>query len=460
VHRTLGLLLVVAAPALVACGAPSERGASDAGTPPADAGAPADAAPVDAGALDASVSPDGGVDPTPSGPLLYPAGARHSPIPREVGDAMRAIAARAARRDDVLAKIGDSITVSTSFLQCFAGTRVDLGGRDALRATIDHFIAGDAGGSDPFTRVSLAAGVGWTASRAITGDPSPLAQELAAVTPRFAAVMYGTNDVGFVDYDAYARNMAAIVDALVANGTVPLLSSIPPRDDDASADRRVPIYGSLVRALAASRGVPFVDFHGELLPIPDHGLAGDGVHPQASSLGACVLTDAGLQEAANVRNLITLEQLDRARRVVLGGEPALDGDASVTRLRGAGTAADPFVIDALPFAHAIDTRTEGEAAVARWPGCSDADESGREVRFLLQLDAPATITAVVASGTGADLDVHVVPAGSEGAACAARDNREVTIALGAGAWEIVADTFASGGTPRGGPAIVVVHARP
>lgn len=456
-HRTLALLAVLwLALTLGGCGEPSGRGEPD----PHDAGAPGDAAPPDGGPGDASApAPDGGVEPpAPAGPLLYPAGTRHSPVPREVGAAMRAIAARASRRDDVLAKIGDSITVSTSFLHCFAGTRVDLDGRDALRATIDHFAAGDAGSSDPFTRASLAAGVGWTASRAITGDPSPLAQELAAIGPRFAVVMYGTNDVGFVDYDAYARNMTAIADALAESGTVPLLSSIPPRDDDAAADRRVPIFGSIVRALAASRGVPFVDFHRELLAIPDHGLASDGVHPQASSLGACVLTSAGLEEAANVRNLLTLEQLDRARRVVVGGEIELDPDAP--RLAGRGTAGDPYRVEALPFALAIDTRSEGEAVVDRWTGCSDADESGREVRFAFELDAPATITAVVASGTGADVDVHVAPAGSDGSACVARDNREITVSLGAGAWEVVADTFTAGGTPQAGPAIVVVHASP
>lgn len=443
--------------ALAACDDPAAR-TGDAGIEGRDAqihdaGAPADAAipPVDA-----ALPPDAGPPPW-AGPVLYPGDRRHSPIPLELGDAMRAIAARGARADDVLAKVGDSITVSSSFLHCFAGTRVDLDGRDALQATLDHFRAGDAAGTDPFRRESLAAGVGWTASRALMGDPSPLASELAVISPRFAVVMYGTNDAGFVDHDTYARNMTAITDALIAGGTIPVLSSIPPRDDSTTADARVPLFGGIVRALAASRGVPFVDYHRELLAIPGHGLASDGVHPQASSLGACVLTPAGLEAGANVRNLLTLEALDRARRVVLGGEDALDPDAP--RLAGAGTRADPFVVASLPFAHAIDTRTDGESAIDRWDACSTADESGPEVRFRFVLDAPARITALVASGAGADLDLHVVAAEGGPESCIARDNRELTLDLAAGAYDLVADTFASTAGPLAGEGHVVLVLR-
>jgi hypothetical protein len=454
--RTLSLvastLLAAGAVTLGACGEPLP--ATDASSPPVDAaptdgGSPADASPPS----DAAILPDGG-PPPPTGPILYPSDRRHSPLPLELADGLRAIATRASRTDDVLAKVGDSITVSTSFVQCFAGTRVDLDGRDALRATLDHFAAGDAAGTDPFRRESLAAGVGWTASRAITGDPSPLTAELAAISPRFAVVMYRTNDAGFVDYDAYGRNMTAIADALLAAGVVPILSSIPPRDDSASADARVAPFNGIVRALAASRGVPFVDYHRELLAIPDHGLAGDGVHPQASALGACVLTAAGLEEGANVRNLLTLEALDRARRVVLDGEASLDDDAP--RLAGAGTRADPYVVASLPFAHTIDTRVEGEAAIDRWDACSTADESGPEVRFRFVLDAPARITAVVASGAGADLDLHIVTAAGGPESCIARDNRELTLDLAAGAYDLVADTFATSTAPLPGEAHIVL----
>lgn len=416
-------------------------------------GADVDGGPVDGGMPDAG-PPDAG----PAGPVLYPFETRHSPLPAELTDALQALAARSPdRRDDVFAKVGDSITVSPTFLACFTGGTVDLGGRDALRTSIDHFAAGDAAGSDPFRRVSSAAGVGWSAGRVLMGTPSELQRELDALHPRFASLMYGTNDVGFVDLDTFGRNMTTIVDTMLAAGTIPILSSIPPRDDDATADARVPIFNLLVRALAQSRGVPFVDYHRELLPLPDHGLAAsDGIHP-ASSMGGCVLTPAGLRAGANVRNLLVLEALDRARRVVVLGEDALD--ASAPRLAGTGSTADPFVVASLPFAAHGDTRTMGEMRVDRWDGCSTADESGRELRFRFHLDAPARITAAVSSGAGADLDVHLVRAGSDGAGCVARDNRQLDAELGAGDWDLVVDTFAGASGPLSGEGLVAILAR-
>lgn len=467
------LALGLASLALAACSTPLGAGtdaatradaARDAGPELADAASPLDAhdpaidvGPVDAGSADASAPDAGPPDAGPLGPVLYPFETRHSPLPEDVADELRALAARTpGRRDDVFAKVGDSITVSTAFLACFTGGTVDLAGRDALRASIDHFAAGDAAGTDPFRRVSSAAGVGWSASRVLMGSPSPLTAELDALRPRFASLMYGTTDVGFVDLDAFGRNMTAIVDAMLAAGTIPVLSSIPPRDDDAGADARVPLFNLLVRALAEGRRVPFVDFHRELLPLAGHGLAGDGIHP-ASSMGGCVLTPAGLRAGSNVRNLLVLEALDRLRRVVVLGEDALD--ASAPRLSGSGTASAPFLVPSLPFAAHADTRTMGEARVDRWDGCSTANELGPEVRYRFHLDAPTRITAAVSSGAGADLDVHVVPAGSMGAECVARDNRQVDLDLAAGDWELVVDTFAGASGPLPGEALVLLLPR-
>lgn len=457
-HRLAGMLVCLT-------GCVTEIGShADASRTPIDASADErDALSLDdALAIDAGAAIDGGSgsgsdagppDAGPTGPRVYPYETRHSPIDPALANELRAVAsAHPDRRDDVFAKVGDSITVSTAFLGCFTGGTVDLDGREALRASIDHFRVGDAAGTDPFRRVSLAAGVGWSASRVRMGDPSPLDQELSALRPRFASLMYGTNDVGFVDVDAFGRNMTSIVDAMLAEGTLPILSSIPPRDDDAMADRRVPIFNGIVRALATSRGVPFVDLHRELVPLADHGLAGDGIHPQAS-MGGCVLTAAGLRAGTNVRNLLVLEALDRLRRVVVEGEDAID--TSTPRLDGTGTRDDPFVVDSLPFAAHLDTRTMGEALVARWD-CSTADEGGSEVRYRFHLDARTSLSAVVSSGAGADLDVHVVPSGSA-RACIARDNRQVEIALDPGDYDLVIDTFrgASGALPGEGFVVLV-----
>ena len=164
--------------------------------------------PVDAGA--------GGADGLVEGPARYPADRTLSPITPSVAAHLRAIGT--GGQPDVFAKVGASATASESFLHCFAGTRVDLAGRVELQPALDFFRGGDAAGTTPFDRTSLSAVVGMSAGWAISGDPSPLESELAAIDPRLAVVMYGTNDIQLRNLPAYADNLLTLTDELIAAG--------------------------------------------------------------------------------------------------------------------------------------------------------------------------------------------------------------------------------------------------
>lgn len=442
-------LLVLAVLASASCDGeviPRDVDAQDAAVH--DAG-PARDAGVDA---ETDAATDAGADAGPPGPVLYPADRRHSPLPADLVDGLAAVAARDdGLADDVFMKVGDSITVSSFFLHCFASDAVDLDGRP-LDETWAHFSGGDAAGTTPWERGSLAAEVGWSANAALAGDPSPLAREHDALVPRFAVVMFGTNDVGYRRTQAFARDLWTIADRLLARGTIPLMSTIPPRDDSADADADVPLYNLAIRAIAQGHGVPLVDFHRELAPLPGHGLSGDGVHPQVHAGGGCVLTDEALQQGYDVRNLITLEQLDRARRALAGEAP----DPDPPRLHGAGTADDPHLVEALPFAATTDTSTSAEPAADVY-ACDDADESGPARVFRLELSAPATVTAAALSAPGVDVDVHLLRDAVRGDACVARDDRVLRASVDAGTWLVVVDTYVNGaGESRPGEALVLV----
>ena len=79
--------------------------------------------------------------------------------------------------------------------------------------------------------------------------------------------------------------MLEIADRLIADGVIPILSSVPPRDDNATADLEVPRYNAVVRGIAQALQVPFIDYHFSLLPLPKHGLGGDKLHPSAYVAG-------------------------------------------------------------------------------------------------------------------------------------------------------------------------------
>jgi hypothetical protein len=152
----------------------------------------------------------------------------------------------------------------------------------------------------------------------------------------------------------------------------------------------------------------------------------------------CALTPAGLNAGHNVHNLAVLEALARAKEAVAAGVAA---DASGPRRSGTGLPGDELRIDALPFVDFRDTRREGVARIASYPGCgSTTNEAGREVLYRLELAQPTNVRAFVISLGAADIDLHVLSSPS-GEGCVSRNDRVVTRQLAAGTWWLSLDTF-------------------
>ncbi|MCA9539828.1 MAG: hypothetical protein KC620_13115 [Myxococcales bacterium] len=412
-------------------------------------------------AIDVDAAPEPDAAPV-EGPARYPTDQTQSPITPHVAANLRAIADRAPHQDDVFAKVGASATASLAFLHCFGGNRIDLDGRDALQPTLDAFRAGDAAGDDPFSRTSLCATVGWSAGAAISGDPSPLQQEVDAIDPRFAVIMYGTNDIEQRDIDRYGGNLLTLVDTLTEQGIIPVISSVMPRDDNADSDALVPSYNAVVRGVAESRQIPFIDFYRELLPLPDHGLGDDMLHPSAfrdGGLAACVFTDEGLSYGYNIRNLITLQALDRARRIAVLGEDAFDPPQPEQTY--AGTAADPIRVTALPYADVRDTRMAPQSALDVYPGCdAPQDESGGEFIYRLDLDQPAQLRVYVIDRGSVDIDVHLLGDPTDPQTCLNRAHTGMRVSLDPGTWYFSLDTFVNAQGPQAGEFMFVLVADP
>ena len=234
---------------------------------------------------------------------------------------VRDIAARRARNPDVFIKVGDSATVNRAFMQCFSrDAEVDLDGRVELRPLIETIRGARARGTDSFRRQSRAAGVGWSVYRVLSGSSSAIAEEVRAMQPRFALVMFGGNDVETGSLRRYESRMEELVSRLERWGVIPILSTIPPRNDDPEADAQVPRFNAALRALAERRRLPLVDLHAVMVEQPDRGLASDGVHPSApvrdGRAHGCDLTEAGLAHGQNVRNLLNLEMIAALRSVL------------------------------------------------------------------------------------------------------------------------------------------------
>lgn len=380
--------------------------------------------------------------------MIYPPGARHSPITASVVQAIAEISGDRPGSEDVFAKVGDSMTVDASALSCFAGDDVDLGEHEALRGALEWFRGGDAAGDTPFDRDSDAAKIGMSVGWVLDG---PLDQELAAIGPRYALVQYGTNDLQLGTTPltaiwAFGEGMLELSDRLTAHGVVPLWTTIPPRLDSAGLDAWVPTYNAVIRGVAQASQTPLMDLHGAL---GGEGLTGDGVHLAAlDGWRGCLLTDEGLEHGNNIRNLLWLEALDRVL-AARDGQVLDEG----TAVRGSGTFDAPWEIEESSFSIRADTRLSDERRLDAYPGCdADQDESGAEHWYRLP---PGRHQVFVFDADGVDVDLHVVDSSRTGEGCIDRDHRYLDVELQDEAF-LVVDTFVSGGEELAGDYLLVV----
>jgi len=109
-------------------------------------------------------------------------------------------------------------------------------------------------------------------------------------------IMFGTNDLGGGPWPPeYTENMAACIRRMLADGTVPMLTSIPPSAKDGHRE-----YWLAALSIARGLKIPLIDYYaevvrrrpddwnGKLKKFADQGfkgygvptlVAGDGIHP-------------------------------------------------------------------------------------------------------------------------------------------------------------------------------------
>jgi hypothetical protein len=194
--------------------------------------------------------------------------------PAAAGDwvaAMKAVHAKGEARKGSVSQIGDSITYTKAFLAPMTWEKP--AGFESVAARVDAKLLNERKGP-PHGNYS-----GWVAKQGLDA----IGNVLAAEQPEIAVIMYGTNDVlkGVAPAD-YRRQLDGIVAACIEAGCVPIVSTIPPI---LNKDDRVAEFNAAVRAVAAERKIPLVDFHGAILA-RQPGVAWDGtllgkgdVHP-------------------------------------------------------------------------------------------------------------------------------------------------------------------------------------
>lgn len=80
--------------------------------------------------------------------------------------------------------------------------------------------------------------------------------------PEVAVILFGTNDLGQLGLKEFEQKTAEVVDRCLANGTVAILTTLPPRSGSLAKAKE---FAAAVRRVAREKKVPLIDYQAEIL---------------------------------------------------------------------------------------------------------------------------------------------------------------------------------------------------
>ncbi|MCX5672253.1 MAG: SGNH/GDSL hydrolase family protein [Planctomycetota bacterium] len=159
---------------------------------------------------------------------------------------------------------------------------------------------------------------------------------LKKLNPETALLMFGTNDLGPLQLDEYETKVRAVIAKCLDNGTVVILSTIPPKHGQGE---KAKTFVESLRRIARECGVPVCDYYGavtsrrpddwdgatdkfkgaggDVYQVPTL-ISGDGVHPSNPKQWEGDYSEEGLKHNGYVlRNYVVLRSYADVIRSVL-----------------------------------------------------------------------------------------------------------------------------------------------
>lgn len=233
-------------------------------------------------------------------------------------------------KEGVVVHLGDSITYANPY---GAWARYGQGQTEADKAILKWMHCGANDDTDgwwlarddqPGNRSHTAAS-GVRADEYLAGGKGGLPKLddiIAKYNPQMALVMLGTNDAsGGRKTEDFIKDMTTIVDKLQANGTIVILSSIPPH---CNATKLAEDYNAKLFELAKTKKIPFLDFYGKIVQLEPNGawngtIIGKGdVHPTANGAGDAPTDDNFKKSGYLLRGWMSVQKIREVKEAVVG----------------------------------------------------------------------------------------------------------------------------------------------
>lgn len=264
---------------------------------------------------------------TTSTPFVWQSGARYSNITfdhalrllRAVSvihvrpDHIRRIYARGQIRnllDDFLLNVGDCNTESVQYLEplTYLDDVAGLGSTTSQPMSLPtiatfrdsfHF----KGQSVNSGLNALAVMDPFWANTACHSGESPLACDVRETQPFAALILFAANDINVMTLADYEVAMREIIEYLLAEDIIPILSTFTVRSDGWFSRYEQAIYfNAVVVLLAEEYDIPLINFWREAQSLPDRGILTDNAH----------LKESGFE----IRNRLTIEMLETIHAIV------------------------------------------------------------------------------------------------------------------------------------------------
>lgn len=213
-------------------------------------------------------------------------------------------------------KVGDCMTDNPYFLRPIGEGDYALGEYEDLQSVIDYFAEED---TNAFSRISQASAGGfnsasildslWANPEFCESGETPLACEVRIMQPSIALIMFGTNDVFYLDETQFDYFLRSIVVETIHSGALPIISTFPHRPE---FPEKSVLYNQVIVQIALDYDIPLINLWQALESLPNQGVdPEETTHMTAPASGAvCHFIGENMQAGFTVRNLLTLQTLD------------------------------------------------------------------------------------------------------------------------------------------------------
>jgi lysophospholipase L1-like esterase len=156
-----------------------------------------------------------------------------------------------------LACFGDSITVTMAFWSPLAGQPRSMPAEMArAHALVKGYLQPDCWSK------WKGPGFGNNGSMTIRWAHDNVDAWLKKLNPEAVVLMFGTNDLGQLGLEEYEKKTREVVDRCLQNGTVVLVTTLPPRSGQLEKAKQ---FAEVLRKIARDKQVPLIDYQAEIL---------------------------------------------------------------------------------------------------------------------------------------------------------------------------------------------------